>query len=143
MIKNHVGQISASCNKFTSVDNVPTDAGVVMVIDDSPEIRNETQTALFEQTNQHLINYINRKLDSQKIDPDDQIIKKIVSLSLFMVEASSGRDAVPKFRQLLEQKCRVYLILVNANMGESGCGIEAAQTIREIETSEEFKHQNQ
>lgn len=41
LIKNQVGKISSSQNKFTSVDNVPTDASVVMLVDDSTEVRNE------------------------------------------------------------------------------------------------------
>ncbi len=53
---------------------------------------------------------------------------------MYIVEASSGEDAIVIFKKILLKKCKIHVVLMDIEMGKGRLsGFEAAAKIRSVE----------
>lgn len=129
-LENKVNDVLKTQEQFTPVGKVPNRSSVIIIVDDDEFVRTSTQQSLMHHSKQYLLTY------TKKNKPEAEILKKIVTLSTYMVEAKSGEESILMFRALVEKECKVHLILMDINMGNLKIkGYEAAKQIRHLELS--------
>ncbi len=63
-----VNLMTASQQEFCKSSGVPTDACVIMIVDDDSFSRREILSNLLQQTKHHLLSYMKRKLENVEDD---------------------------------------------------------------------------
>jgi C-terminal processing protease CtpA/Prc len=64
MMIERVNLMTASQKEFSKSNGVPTDACVIMIVDNDSFSRSEILNSLLQQTKHHLLSYIRRKLEN-------------------------------------------------------------------------------